>query len=174
VTDVGITGHQRLPRGRPNTTPDAEAQAWAWVRAALNHALSEISTPLVGHSALVVGADQIFADVVLERGGTLRVVRPFADYDKMLEGDEKSLATYRRLLQRAGDVEDIKGASSRDDAYLLAGQAIVLRSQLMLAVWDRGEPRSLGGTANVVRFARDRGCPVIVIDPITRVVSPPE
>lgn len=84
---------------------------------------------------------------------------------------------YDALLLRARKVDDDNGPfSSLDEAYLLAGKAVVDRSEQLLAVWD-GEPapeRHIGSTAHVVDYAKERGCPVLVLNPIARTVGPPD
>ena len=57
------------------------------------------------------------------------------------------------------------GAGERSDAYLQAGRAVVRHADILLAVWD-GEPaRGVGGTAEVVAEALNRGAPVVWIKP---------
>ena len=46
-----------------------------------------------------------------------------------------------------------------------AGKVVVDRSSVLLAVWDGQPSRGLGGTADVVAYARQRGVPVTVIWP---------
>jgi hypothetical protein len=46
-----------------------------------------------------------------------------------------------------------------------AGKVVVDRSSVLVAVWDGQPSRGLGGTADVVRYARERGVPVEVIWP---------
>ena len=45
------------------------------------------------------------------------------------------------------------------------GRAVVDRSSVLVAVWDGQPSRGLGGTADVVAYARERGVPVEVIWP---------
>ncbi|MEO5877101.1 MAG: hypothetical protein ABIQ26_19070, partial [Streptosporangiaceae bacterium] len=52
-----------------------------------------------------------------------------------------------------------------DEAYLVAGHRVVKRSDLLLAVWDGRPAGGLGGTADIVAYARDRGTEVGVIWP---------
>lgn len=52
-----------------------------------------------------------------------------------------------------------------DDAYLAAGQEVVDLTDTILAVWDGQPARGVGGTADVVRYARSTGRRVVVIWP---------
>jgi hypothetical protein len=49
--------------------------------------------------------------------------------------------------------------ASAEEAHLAARQAVVGRSELVVAVWDGAPARRLGGTADVVAYARERGVP---------------
>ena len=91
---LAITGHQTL----------AVAGDWSWVREALLATLRELPPPLICYSSLATGADQIFAELVLARGGELRVVLPFATYEETFTA-EADLESYRSLLRRAAAVE---------------------------------------------------------------------
>ena len=86
MTRVGVTGHQRLQ----------DPSAWPWVKEALSQALDALAPPLVGLTSLAAGADQLFADVVLERGGSIEVVLPFAEYRNVFRTEEDR-ASYDRL-----------------------------------------------------------------------------
>lgn len=53
-----------------------------------------------------------------------------------------------------------------DEAYLAAGQEVVDLTDTLLAIWDGQPARGLGGTADVVRYARSVGKRVVVIWPL--------
>jgi hypothetical protein len=150
---VGMTGHQGLP------TPVAEL-----VTAELRDTLSGYTPNLVGVTMLGPGADQLFARLVLELGGALYVVVPAAEYRDGFE-DSEAQAGYDELYARASYFEALEHTESTEQAHMEGGQVVVDRSSVLLAVWD-GEPsRGLGGTADVVAYARQRGIPVNVIWP---------
>jgi hypothetical protein len=133
------------------------------VAAALRDALSGY-IPMVGVTMLGPGADQLFARLVLELGGALYVVVPAAEYRDGFE-DPEAQAGYDELYARASYVEALEHTESTEQAHMDGGQVVVDRSSVLLAVWD-GEPsRGLGGTADVVAYARQRGIPVKVIWP---------
>lgn len=50
-------------------------------------------------------------------------------------------------------------------AYMAASEELVARSDLMVAVWDGAPAAGHGGTADVVAYARDQGCEVLVVWP---------
>lgn len=171
VTHIGITGHQRIRGATSHESTGAGSEDWGWVRRQIDQILAGRPAPLVGYSSLAAGADQVFAEVLLSRGGRLRVVRPFASYRDRIE-DAADRRAYDELLARAESVEDVSEAhESEDDAYRLAGEQVVARSEIVLAVWDGEQPRHLGATGHIVDFARARDRPVIVIDPVGRSVK---
>jgi hypothetical protein len=150
---VGMTGHQGLP------TPTAEL-----VKATLRDTLSVYTPNLVGVTMLGPGADQLFARLVLELGGALYVVVPAAEYRDGFE-DPDAQAGYDELYGRASYFEALEHMESTEQAHMDGGKVVVDRSSVLVAVWD-GEPsRGLGGTADVVSYARQRGVPVEIIWP---------
>ena len=157
MTRVGVTGHQRLE----------EPEAWAWVASAMREQLSQVAPPLIAVSSLAIGADQLLAKLVLERGGQIYVVLPFADIERSFSPE--NLPAYRNLAKEAAVVEVLEKAGTDEDAYLAAGERVVQLSDIVLAVWDGKAAKGKGGTADIVSYALHR-VPVIHIDPVTRTV----
>jgi hypothetical protein len=157
---VGITGHQRLENPK----------AWLWVARVMRNELARVAPPLVGVTSLAVGADQLLARLVLERGGTIYAVLPFADVERSFSPDV--VPAYRELAGQA-TVEVLETLGTDEDAYLAAGQRVVELSDLMLAVWNGKPAKGKGGTADVVAYAIRRGVPLIHINPISRTVRGP-
>lgn len=152
MTKVGITGHQELA-----------GSILPLVRDQLEIELSA-HQGLVGITSLAEGADQLFAEVVLQLGGSLDVVVPSTGYDGSFR-DEKSRHNYEALLTRARRVSVLPFPEPTEEAFLVAGQEVVKRSDIVLAVWD-GEPaEGTGGTGDVVEYARAIGKPVTVLWP---------
>lgn len=156
---VGITGHQRLD----------DETAWSWVEATLRSTCRSFGRPLIGISSLAVGADQLFAEVVLELGGALEVVVPFPAYpDRFDSGGRRN---YEALLSRAAKVRTLVAAESDEHGYLAAGQAIAMESEVLVAVWNGRRPKGLGGTADVVAFARSLGRQIVHLNPESRTIE---
>lgn len=149
-----MTGHQRR-----------DGVDWQWVRAQIGRFLA--GKPFVtGYSSLAAGTDQIFADVVLERGGKLIAVIPLEGYSAHFEAE--ALQHFRMLSSKAQIVE-LKSAKSDNWAFLDAGKWIVREADSIIAVWD-GEPaEGAGGTGDIVTYALSVGKKVHHIDPIKRV-----
>ena len=160
---IGITGHQRLD----------DESTWQWVRGVLADAVARSPRPLAGLSSLAIGADQLLASIVLEQDGTLEVVLPFPDYRSRF-ADEQDAKRYDALLCRASTVEVIPVHASDQEAYLAAGKRIVDRSSEMFAVWNGRPAADVGGTGDIVQYARDVGRLLTVFNPVTRTVLFPD
>jgi len=157
---IGITGHQDL----------GDAPTAAWVRAAVNQVLGEHMEPLVGVSSLAAGADQLFAELVLERRGALEVIVPFPEYrDRYAEGHQRR--TYDRLISGARVEALARGGRSDEAAYLRAGQEVVARCDLLVAVWNGAPAGGIGGTGDIVQHARSCGRAMVILNPVSREAS---
>jgi hypothetical protein len=150
---VGITGHQHIP---PVAAED--------VLAMLGAVLEEDWAPLTGVTSLAEGADQMFAALVLQRGGRLHAVVPCRQYQ-----DSFSSATgveqFRALLARTATIETLDFPDPSEQAFLAAGRHVADLSDVLVAVWDGQAARGVGGTADIVAYARERGVNVRVLWP---------
>jgi hypothetical protein len=151
-TIVGFTGHQ----GLDETTESL-------VRAALRVVIAELS-PVVGVCSLAEGSDQLFAHVVYDAGGTLIVVIPCRGYEQTFT-DPTALAAYQTLLERAFRTVELDYPEPSEVAFWAAGKRVVEEADRVVSVWDGRPAGGLGGTADVVEFARQRGVKVDVIWP---------
>jgi hypothetical protein len=118
---------------------------------------------LLGLSSLAEGADQLFARAVLALGGSIEAVIPSAGYEATFSGP--ALVGYRRLLKEAVRVHKQAFGEPGEDAFFSAGKYIVDNSDRLIAIWDGEAAVGLGGTGDVVQYARKRGVDVTVIWP---------
>jgi hypothetical protein len=149
---IGFTGHQGLDCDTAVLVSDA-------VRAEL-----EGRGPVRGITSLAEGADQIFAREILGQGGSLIAVIPSAGYEATFQTPQ-ALSQYRDLKGSAMEIIELPFTQPAEDAYWAAGRRVVDLADEMFAVWDGMESGGLGGTGDVVAFARDQGVPVTVIWP---------
>jgi hypothetical protein len=156
---VGITGHQRFED--PSVLP--------WIEKCIREKLDGYSE-LRGLSSLAKGADQLFARVVLELGGNLEAVLPFAGYDGTFE-DPQDQTSFRELLARCYVVTTLTFTDTKEQSYLLAGEFVADNSDLLIAVWNGKPAAGLGGTGDIVSYALNAGRPVYQINPVTRTMS---
>lgn len=151
MTTLGVTGHSKLnERGAQLVYRDLAA-----------HVARYSSEELVGISCLARGADQLFADAVLERGGRLEVIAPSLDYFDLVT-DPQARARCSQYLERAESVHTMPIPHAGPAAYLAASELLVDRCDKLLAIWDGGHS---SGTAEAVTYARSIGREVTIIWP---------
>lgn len=154
MVSVAVTGHRGL-------SPSVGELVSETIRSELAR---QDPDQLVGISCLADGADQIFAQAVLDLGGRLEVVVPAAKYRDGLPPE--AWTTYDRLISAATAVHRLEHIESTAESHMDASAYMLRDADLLFAVWD-GEPaRGFGGTADVVTHARSIGLPVTVIWPI--------
>lgn len=156
---IGITGHQYLE----------DPQGWSWVKAEMDDLLTKLPGPFVGITCLAVGADSLFADLVLQHNGSIEAVLPFPEYELELQIHDRR--RYQKLLSMASTITVLEKKRSNQESYLEAGKKVVDTAELLLAVWDKQPAKGLGGTADIVEYASRRQKDVICIDPIKRLVT---
>ncbi|MGW0843165.1 hypothetical protein ACWD26_24025 [Streptomyces sp. NPDC002787] len=150
VTRIGITGHRQIPDAALSTVRSG-------IRAELRDRPAARAL-----SSLAAGADQLFAEIALENGIPLTAVIPGMDYETHL-GDDTVRAAYRRLLKCCAARVELPHERTHDEAYYAAGRYIVDHADRVIAVWDGAPARGLGGTADIVDYARLTGVPVTVL-----------
>jgi len=150
MTNVGITGHRRIPD-----------EALDHVTREIGDVLRRMAGPIVGYSSLAIGADQIFAQTVLDTGGELVAVIPCREYETTFAPSD--VPAYESLLARATITTILDYPAPTDEAYMAAGEQVVENSDIVIAVWDGLPANGLGGTGDAVRHARNLGKSIIVI-----------
>jgi hypothetical protein len=151
---LGVTGHRVLAEGdeiEAGIETALRGIEQAWPRAAF--------TAL---SALAEGADRLVAERVLARpGATLVAVLPLPEAEYVEDfGSAASRAQFRELLRRAERRVELAAAGSRTRAYERAGDYILGRCDVLIAVWDGRPVQGRGGTGAVVAGARERRKPL--------------
>ena len=152
MTAIGVTGHQYIP-------PDALDYVIAGIRACL-HAQP---TPLIGYSSLAVGADQLFARELLSAGGEMVAIIPSQRYETTFAGG--ALQWYEELLALCTETVVLDFPEPTEDAFMAAGDEVIRRCDVLIAVWDGLPATGLGGTGDAVAHARRLRRNVVVIWP---------
>jgi hypothetical protein len=162
---IGVTGHRDLD--------DVETAGRA-VDGVLDDLLASRGddTELEVRSGLAEGADRLVVERVLARpGGRLIALLPLGAEDYRRDFlTPSSVEAFDTLLERASNVQvPLRDAAApREAAYERAGRAMVDASDVLIALWDGGESRGRGGTAEIIEYARQQGRQVIVV-PVSRV-----
>jgi len=155
MTRLAITGHRGLPAGTERLVDTA-------LRAEISR---RAGGGLVGLSCLADGADTLFARAILDAGGKLIVIVPAMQYRDGLPTEHQP--TYDALIARATRVVQIDRTESDSEAHMAASLRMLDQADELVAVWDGKPARGYGGTADVVKAARERCIPVTVVWPET-------
>lgn len=173
---IGVSGHRELPERSEDGIKQAVAQVVDDVKAALASVHANPDARLVFHedapvvallSALAVGADHLAAGVALEKGVELRAPLPFA-VDEYRRDFRETASVFDSLLGSAnGGFVELDGETAaggpRNRAYMAVGDFTLRNCDLLVAVWNGGEPGGHGGTACVVANALKLGVPIVHI-----------
>lgn len=153
---VGVTGHRFL----------AQVEK---LQVAVGAALDRLGQAFPGAapialSPLAEGADRLVAAAVLDRNpGGLIAVLPLPQDDYEQDFGPGSVAEFRALLARAGEVRTLGPTSTRNAAYAQVGDYLADTCDALIALWDGQGAQGQGGTAEVVARAIARGVPVMHI-----------
>jgi hypothetical protein len=151
---IGVTGHRFLEELDKLTT-------------GIDEALDAIESAFPRRSIIVVnslaeGADQLATSRVLARKDSgLTAILPFSQ-SQVREAFQnlQDRTEFSRLIDSANEIFEIPAQASINDAYAAAGQEILERINILLALWDGRAAQGRGGTGAVVHRARSRGLPI--------------
>lgn len=149
---IGFTGHRVL---------DDEAKCRKAILAFLEQRKTSAAGLVYGISSVASGGDLLFAESCIQLALPLRVLLPLPVEEFRKDFDEKSWARAEEVLSKAASVEVTGGNQPREECYYECGIETVQQSRLLLALWDGGPSQGLGGTEDVVSFARGIGRMVV-------------
>jgi hypothetical protein len=153
MTRIGCTGHQAM-----------SAETRRAVAAAIATRLAQVDGKLIGVCSLALGADQVFAYSVLAAGGAVHSVIPSSGYHTTFD-DGPEREAYGALAALASQQLILPFSIPGEEAFLAAGHEVADNCDILIAVWDGLPATGVGGTADVVKYAMERGTPVEVIWP---------
>lgn len=161
LTRLGVIGHR-----------DISEESEPIIEAALRRLLvAKGGSRLVGVTCLAPGADQLFAQTVLNLDGRLEVILPAANFrDCHVPLD--NLDEFDRLVKSAVSVRVMEFQQCCRQAYMAAGTAMLHTVEAMVAVWDGRPAKKPGGVAEVVGAAARLGLPTSVVWPAGSVRTP--
>lgn len=147
---IAVTGHM-----------DVVAECASSISEAILAELPNVT--FTGVSCIARGADSIFAEAVLDAGGSLEVILPSPNY-RARKVKPDHLEQFDQLISRADRVRELPYEEVDRDAYEAANEVLVNECDMLFAVWD-GQTGERSGTASVVEYAQARDLPVTVIWP---------
>src|SRR5580700_5424653 len=158
---IGFTGHRKLPD---------EAKCRQAIRKVLLDWIDKVPGVVYGVTSAAAGGDLLFAETCIELNLPIRVFLPLPKQQFREDFDEPAWARAECVFKKALSVEITGTGEKLPDRYYECGIETVQQSQVLLALWD-GEPsQGLGGTADMVHFAKEQGRPVIWIHSATGAV----
>ena len=105
----------------------------------------------------------MFAVAALETNNSISVIIPCENYESTFNSADRG--HYLALLARATRTETLNYIEPSEQAFFAAGKVIVEKCDHLIAVWDGEASRGLGGTADVVAYAKSVGKPTTVFWP---------
>ncbi len=164
---VGVTGHRTL-------SPAVRGEVKAGVALLLEHVRDTVldirarhaavysSEPatLVMVSPLARGADRLVARRAAELGFELDVPTPYdlVDTDPGIADSDTPAGTLYRSARARFILDGLRGDVQ---SYVEVGRRVVWNSDLLIAIWDGRAAAGPGGTAEIVRLAREHDIPVV-------------
>lgn len=126
-------------------------------------------------SSLAEGSDRIAAEIALDEklGYKLQCPLPMSEEDFKKDFYHKdnprltkdSIEEFNKLIRKADSIFQLDfGRNIKPQCYLNAGLTMLEHSDVLIAVWDKNKSKGIGGTGDIVRYAREREIPVIWID----------
>ena len=162
VLAIGFTGHRHVPN------EDASRKLIYNFLADKKRHAPEI---MVGISSVAAGGDLLFAESCLELDIPLRVLLPLPEEEFRSDFDNNTWDRAQQVIHRAMSVEIASGDGERNERYYECGLATVLQSEWLMALWNGQPAQGLGGTEQIVAFARQIGKPVAWIHSVTGAVQ---
>ena len=160
---AGVTGHQRLG---PSTVIK-------WISDTFRNTIKNLKIHK-GLTSLAIGADQLFAEILLEQHLPFIAVIPSLNYEDTFKEDIH-LSNYKKLLLSSSNIVHLNFNEPTESSFLESGKYIVEHSDIIMAVWDGFPSKGLGGTGDIVNYAEGLNKPIIYINPKTlQIIMPQE
>lgn len=150
---AGITGHREL-------------QNIEWVKATMKQLISEIEITY-GVTCLATGADELFAELLRQENISYTAVIPCVNYETTFEKME--LEKFVLSKSKASKLIELNNENPSEKAFDEAGNIVVDNSEILIAIWNGQEAKGLGGTADIVEYAKSKNKQIIHINPITKI-----
>lgn len=116
------------------------------------------TSDFIGYTALAIGADTIFAEVVTNVFNMpLQVVLPMPLEEYQKDFEEPDLPKQNSFIEKNSETVIVSEAlpanqEDRNEAYFNAGKYIVDNCDEMIFVWDEMKPVGKGGTAEIIGY----------------------
>lgn len=149
---AGITGHREL-------------ENIDWVKTKMQELIYELKI-IYGYTCLAVGADQLFAELLIVNNIKFTAVIPCTNYEATFE--KETLAYFLLSKNMASKLIELNNNQPSEKAFNEGGKTVVDNSEIIIAVWNGDEAKGLGGTADIVDYARHLDKKIIHLNPISK------
>src|ERR1035437_748245 len=156
---VAVTGHQNL----------GDNKTLNWIETQLEFTIKQINID-EGYCCLAIGADQLFAEIILRNKIPLIVIIPSHNYQNTF--DNFHINNYKLLLNSASKKIQLEYNNPTETAFFEASKLMLTHCDLLIAIWNKHHPaKGFGGTADVVKYAKEIKKKIIHIDPLTKTIK---
>jgi hypothetical protein len=162
VLAVGFTGHRKVPY---------ETKSRQVIRDFLAQQKESHHGVMYGICSAAAGGDQLFAESCIELNIPLRILLPRPAEQFRADFEDTSWQRTVHIMENAISVEVTGRHESRNEQYYDCGIQTVAESQLLVALWDGQPSRGIGGTQEIVSYARKTGHPIAWIHSETGVLQ---
>lgn len=152
---VGITGHQNL----------IDSATIEWLTKEVENEIKNMKIE-EAYSCLAIGADQLFAKIILAHKISLVVVIPCREYVKTFNSGD--IKIYKSFVKQATNKIQLTFDSPSEEAFYEAGKTVVKNSDVVFAFWDNLPAKGLGGTADIVSHAKNLNKQIIHLNPLIK------
>ncbi len=155
---IGFTGHRNL---------SDEAKCREAIRKVLLEWKAKVPGVVYGLASAAAGGDLLFAETCVELNLPIRIFLPVPKEKFREDFDEPTWDRATLVFQKALSVEVTGAGEELTERYYECGIETVQHIQILIALWDGTPSKGLGGTADMVHFAKEQGRPVIWIHSAT-------
>jgi hypothetical protein len=151
---VGFSGHRQI------TDPPAILSA---LRQELGKLHGRAPSQLIGVCSLAAGADQLFLSACMAESIPYQLFFPFPVEEFKKDYADPDWPGAQQFLNTAIHHREGNAGNKRPDGYRVCGIEIVDESDIFLVVWDGRQAAGVGGTEELVTYARSIQKPLIWI-----------
>jgi hypothetical protein len=156
---AGITGHQNL----------GDRGTISWVENCLMQEIPKYHITK-GLTCLAIGADQLFAEVLEKFYISYIAIVPCDGYNQTFD-TERAQKNYHSYLIKADDTVNCNFPAPSEEAFYAAGKYIVDHCDILFAIWNGKAAKGLGGTGDIVEYAKLKKKGIVHINPVTREIK---
>jgi hypothetical protein len=155
---IGFTGHRKL---------HDEAKCRKLLFDFLSQRKAAAPGMIYGVSSVAAGGDLLFCESCVELEIPLLVLLPMPAEQFREDFDAATWARAERAMGKAVSVEVTGGNQPRNELYYECGIETVQQSRLLIALWNGEKSHGMGGTEDIVSFAKELGRPIVWFHSVT-------